>query len=174
MRVCARHDLPGRPAKLTDDAIAAAEEFLSRGGPQSELAARLRVGRATWYRWLQEGEAAFEEGLDTQQARLYEAVRTAQAELQERCLASILLAGHGRIDPETRTREKGDWKALAWLLERRFPLEFGQRSAIDATLRPTSPLPSRSEQPEPLTTDEWGERFTTALRAIVQPHKEAE
>jgi hypothetical protein len=90
MRVCRAHDTPGRPAKLTDDAIDAAEDFLSRGGPQSELAALLQIGRSTWHRWLKEGEAAFEEGHDTQQGRLYQRVHQAQADLQARCLSAIL------------------------------------------------------------------------------------
>jgi hypothetical protein len=168
MRVCRRHDDPTRPAKLTDDAIGAAAQFLERGGPQSELAAHLGVSRSTWYRWLKEGEAAFEDGEDALQvARLYQAVRKAQTDLQSWSLASILRAGMGAIDPVTRNREKGDWKALAWLLERRFPAEFGPTQRIDATVHaPTEPADLPDLEPPP-TPEEFSARFRDALRELL-------
>jgi hypothetical protein len=172
MRVCEAHDLPDRPAKLTDDAIAAAEKFLSCGGPQSELAATLQIARSTWYRWLQEGEAAVEDGIDSQQGRLYQAVQTAQAGLQERCLAAILRAGHGDANPLTKHHERGDWRALAWLLERRFPAEYGRRTTVD--VEPSMEMPPRRDPPqleEPLDPEEWGARFRDAVRAILRGEK---
>lgn len=79
-------------------------------------------------------------------------------------MASILVAGHGVVDPETRERGKGDWKALAWVLERRFPAEFGPTQRIDATVHaPTEPadLPDPELPPTP---EEFTARFRDALR----------
>lgn len=98
---------PGRPTKLTPDAIAQLEQLVRAGTTIDVAAAAVGVNRATIYRWLAAGEKA-RKGTYTRDLR--EAIERARAESE-----SLLVARIGSA------AAKGSWQAAAWLLERRFP-----------------------------------------------------
>ncbi len=77
-----------------------------RKGSTAELAARsIGVSRSTWFRWLKRGE----EGNELAFRRFHRAVKRAEAT----CAVEALQVIH-------EAAEDGNWKAAAWLLERRY------------------------------------------------------
>jgi transposase len=98
---------PGRPSKLTPDAIAQLEQLVRAGTTIDVAAAAVGVNRATIYRWLAAGEKA-RKGTHTRELR--DRVERARAESE-----SVLVARIGQA------AAKGSWQAAAWLLERRWP-----------------------------------------------------
>ena len=74
---------------------------------------------ATLYRWLDDGEA---EGAPLLVADFALAVRQAEAQFEAECVGRIEAAAVG-----------GDWKADAWLLERRHPQRWGRRTSRELT-----------------------------------------
>ena len=66
------------------------------------------IGRTTYYRWLDEDEKWADE--------CEEAVRFAEAVLLERVKQLAM--------------DKMDWRAFAWILEKRFPDDYGKRQEL--------------------------------------------
>lgn len=95
---------PGRPSKLTpavrDRFIAALKEGVSFASA-ANLAG---IGQSTFYRWVEEGGKQ----ASGEYREFLEAVRGAQAEAEEACLRIV------------RKAAEKDWRAAAWILERRF------------------------------------------------------
>jgi transposase len=104
---------------------------------QNDLCNLLRIGisiedacdqvgihHATYYNWNRQALAAQKKRkLNDEQTRylnFFEAVKKARAESKIRCVISIDKAAN-KLD---------DWRAAAWLLERRFPEEYGRRDQV--------------------------------------------
>ena len=74
-------------------------------------------------RWMSQGEEDVDEGKDTPCARLYVGMAKAETAVAERCMSGILKAGEA---------EGGrNWAALAWIMERCFPEEYGLARRAD-------------------------------------------
>ena len=113
---------PGRPTKLTPEALERVEQLVRAGTTIDVAAAAAGVNRATIYRWLAAGEKA-RKGTHTRELR--DRVERARAESE-----SVLVARIGAA------AAKGSWQAAAWLLERRWPERW---------MKPTErPLPEAS------------------------------
>lgn len=85
---------------------------LVRAGNTFEVAARASgISRATFYRWKQEGKKAGKGA----KYKLFVALELAEAECEAYWVGRIKLAGIT------------DWKADAWMLERRHPGRWGRR-----------------------------------------------
>ena len=109
-----RQIMAARPTKLTPDV-----QELIVVGINAGLTFRLSCGLAgvnpaTFYRWLEKGETAksgaFREFCDT--------VSRAKADSALRLVSQIML------------QAPTDWRAAAFLLERRFPDDYGKRSEV--------------------------------------------
>ena len=106
--------------------------------------ALLNIDESTYYKWLERGRAA----IDVDQAgdrderpyvELVEAVAHAHAKIEQTALDAIQAAMAGGYVVKTRTLPSGiveedvappDWKAAAWLLERRLREDWRQDSAV--------------------------------------------
>jgi hypothetical protein len=99
----------GRPTKLTDSVIAKLVLFISAGNPYKIACAAVGVGYSTFAGWM----AAAESG-DPEYQDFLEHITHAQAEAAQRLLAKV----EGAADD--------DWRAAAWILERRFPEHFAK------------------------------------------------
>ncbi len=88
--------------KPTPALIAQACEAIKQGATIELAAGAIGISRRTWYRWMQRGEDG-----EKPYSRFYSAVRQAEGESAMAALEHINQAS------------AGDWKAAAWLLERR-------------------------------------------------------
>jgi transposase len=143
-RPAPRRRAPGRPSKLTPEAIAQLEQLVRAGTTIDVAAAAVGVNRATIYRWLAAGEKA-RKGTYTRQLR--EAVERARAESE-----SVLVARIGQA------AAKGSWQAAAWLLERRFPERW-----MKPTERPLPDAPAAEDERD-LDKDPFAEVVELAER----------
>ena len=106
--------MAGRPTKLTPEVQDLIVDGINAGLTFGLTCARAGVNPATFYRWLEKGETAksgvYSEFCDT--------VSRAKADSAMRLVSQITL------------QAPTDWRAAAFLLERRFPDDYGKRSEI--------------------------------------------
>ena len=126
----------GRRSKATEARIEALLIALGTGCTREAAAGHAGIHRTTLYRWLEN-----DPGL---RAR----VEKAEADVEVRLAAQIVQAA------------PVDWRAAAWLLERRRPASYGRAQAAAAADTPTTP----AQAPHPLdglTPEEIRERART-------------
>jgi hypothetical protein len=121
----------GRPHKLTAAVQGRIVEAVRAGATREQAAAAAGIGKRTLQRWLAQGEgnrppARFE--------RFAAALREAEAGMVVDAVEGIQEAARA-----------GDWRARAWLLERRHPAEWGRRTAHELTGRDGKPIAVREE-----------------------------
>ena len=93
------------------------------GIPLRMICGRYGISRTRMDRWMSQGEEEIDEGKDSPCARLYVGMAKAETAVAERCMGGILKAGEadgGR-----------NWAALAWIMERCFPEEYGLARRAD-------------------------------------------
>jgi hypothetical protein len=103
-----------RKAKISPEVQADFCKALEVGGTYQMAAAKAGIGEATAYRYLKRGEE--------EESGPYREFWLAARESTKKCG----LAWLAKI--QTLGNQKGDWKAYAWLLERRFPADFARLS----------------------------------------------
>ena len=123
----------GRRSKATEGRIEALVIALGTGCTREAAARHAGIDRTTLYRWVERDQAI--------RAR----VEKAEADVEVRLAAQIVQAA------------PVDWRAAAWLLERRRPASYGRAKAAAAADTPTTP----AQAPHPLdglTPEEIRER----------------
>ncbi len=140
----------GRPTDCTPEVIARVAEGVRLGMPFAHAARRAGIGESTFYQWKQRGDAG-----EQPFAEFLEAVESAKAECEAKQLQRI-----------QRAARKGNWQASAWLLERRYPDEYGRRDrhTVDATVSATHDVGAN-------TTDKLAAAFRAA--ASLTPEERA-
>ena len=106
--------MAGRPTKLTPEVQDIIVDGINAGLTLRLTCARAGVGRTTFYDWLEKGEAAKSGAL----MEFSDAVSRAKADSALRLVSQITL------------QAPTDWRAAAFLLERRFPDDYGKRSEV--------------------------------------------
>ena len=115
---------PGRPSLLSRDVRDRLLAAIRTGATRRAAAASAGIGLATFHRWLERGQHA----RSGEYRDFRDAVRQADAHAEY-----VLLR---RIARASRT----DWRAAAWILERRFPHKYGaDRDARRDRRRETPP-----------------------------------
>ena len=151
----------GRPSKLTPEVQKEICGHISRGLTYQDAARLSGVGRSTFMKWKADGE--------TQESGpcrdLLDAVKDADSEFKKTHLNVIIKAATtpsivtkkhvvkkgGKVVLEEITEEIRDstWQASGWLLERKFPEEFGKRiehaGKIDGPAPVYQLLPAKAE-----------------------------
>lgn len=126
----------GRPTKLTEAVERAIVDALEKGHPLETAARAVGVDPSTERHWRERGEADLEAGEATAFAR-YAAASTRAMALGEQTLVNIV-AAHAITD----------WRAAAFLLERRFGARFGKRVELAGEVNvpaPTIAVPESEE-----------------------------
>ena len=109
----------GRPLKLTPEVEARIVEAVELGATWERAADAAGVGASTLGLWRRRGEAG-----DAPYSSFLAALKRAEGAGVERALRSIRKAAEG-----------GAWQASAWLLERRYPADYGRRSEVAVAVR---------------------------------------
>lgn len=104
--------------KLTPEREARLVQLLKAGQDRHAACASVGLCARTLRNWLAKGE----EG-DERWSEFARKVREAEAECETRAVVQIQIAG------------KKDWRALAWWLERRFPLRWSDAKGAQAQLQ---------------------------------------
>ncbi len=107
----------GRPTHLTDAIIAKAGELARAGNYFEAIFTYLDIPKSTAYDWLSWGQ----KGRDPY-CRFSDALEKGWATAEVRLAAQV--QQHGQED------KPGQWTALAWFLERRFPDRWGKKQSI--------------------------------------------
>lgn len=156
----------GRPTKLTPSAIVTLQESITRGLTYDLAARRVGVSYEALRQWMRQGEADLEAGdTGTVHAQLVACLTEAESESAASLLESLT--------------ESDDWRAKAWLLERRFPAQYGRKTELTHTV--TTSLRQQQEQQlkaaiiEQLIADGVidGDRLRIIDAEIVSQHIEA-
>jgi len=109
----------GQPTKLSPDVHAAIVYAVEQGATYEVAALSAGVHADTFRVWRQQGEAELAAGTSSQFSELAAAVHDARASGEVE-LARLIRA-HARLD----------WRAAAWLLERRHPERWARRELVD-------------------------------------------
>jgi transposase len=120
--LCAVHTgAARRPTKLTPDVRTRLVQVLQIGTFRENAARYVGIGVSTFYRWMEAGEADVEHDRQTPFRELWEAVTRAEAHAEVVAVGKIGLAA------------RSDWRAAAFLLERRWPERWGRRRRVELT-----------------------------------------
>ncbi len=103
-----------RPTKLSPQRQAQICEYVAQGHSREIAAQACGIAATTVYRWMKRGETE----PDGPFGEFCMALKRADAEAEIACLRRIKAAA-----------EAGDWRAAAWMLERRYPEKWGRRRA---------------------------------------------
>ena len=103
-----------RPTKLTPEVHEAIVDGINAGLTFRLSCARAGVTPATFYNWLEKGEVAQSGAL----MEFFNAVERAKADSALRLISQITL------------QAPADWRAAAFILERRFPDDYGKRTEV--------------------------------------------
>lgn len=105
-----------RKSKLTKELIKEASKLVAAGNYDKDVYPILGVDKATWYRWLNEGEKA-KSGI---KRYFYDTIKKAEKEAIARNVALI-----------QRAAQDGNWQAAAWWLERKYFEDWGRKDKVD-------------------------------------------
>lgn len=106
----------GRPTKLSADITARVCADLRAGLSVSSACASGGIHQATYFEWLARAEAG-----ERRFAEFADAVTQAKA------------AGARQLEGVVRKAAVDDWRAAAWMLERRLPDEWSKRTELTGT-----------------------------------------
>lgn len=149
----------GRPRDLTEDLLAAVEKYLRTGVTIETACAATGVKPHTYRTWIRRGRAESERIGDSNRKakkaediylRFYEATLSSLAQVEARILGGIAEAADGYeadqvvevyergedgelrlLERKVTTKRERDWRAGAWLLERRMAAQYSARARIE-------------------------------------------
>jgi len=97
-----------QPYKYSDDVAMVICTYLRKGCTIKAACQAANIGRATYYRWLEEIP------------EFKEFVNATESDVEATLLDTI--------------REFGDWRAAAWILERRYPQRWGVKRELEVSV----------------------------------------
>lgn len=116
---------PGRPSKLNADTTARIATLIRAGNYIETAAAQAGIASSTCREWLRRGRIDLDAGRESDYAAFADEVDRAHASSE-----ALLVTG-------IATHAKTDWRAAAFLLERKMPLRWGSRQQADVEVRMT-------------------------------------
>lgn len=118
--MAAKRKKVGARHKLTREALETAIKLKKGGANNRDIAAAIGVCEQTFYRWQSDPKTDL-------QREFCESLKKAEADYKNALCAIIL-----------RDAKERDWKAAAWLLERKYPEEYSRRDRIQAEVNQTT------------------------------------
>lgn len=107
-------------------------DAIRAGASRTTAAEAAGIGRATLLEWLARGEGRDPDREQTDELATFAVeVRAAESELETSMIAHIRAASEG---------DRPDWRAAAWLLERRFPDRWGRSTRVEVAGKDGAPI----------------------------------
>ena len=122
---------PGRPSKLSPERIQAICKAVGVGCSLAGAAAAAEVDYSTIAKWSVQGEKDVRDGKDTLFSAFFAGIARARDAAEVRLLSVIV------------AQAPQDWRAAAWILERRMPEKYGAKGHVEITGRGGEPLVPR-------------------------------
>lgn len=97
--------------------------LLAGGIPIKAACARARLPQSTFFKWRNQGESDVDDGEETLYAKFFLDTEEARAESEAEYLGYIRDAA----------RDRGQWQAAAWLLERTRRDTYGRAKPLEST-----------------------------------------
>lgn len=141
----------GRPTKLNGDLVDHILNTVAHGSTFHAAAQSAGVNRTTLVAWRERGEADLDAGKDTVFARLADGLPRARAR------------GEASLVDTIRAHATLDWRAAAWLLERRNPEDWAKRDSLDVNVS------ERAKPREVAPTETNRTRILEVLNRAMQP-----
>jgi len=107
----------GAKPKLTKELVQRAVQLKKGGANHKDIAAAIGVGECTFSRWINNPKNAL-------QRQLQQELKKAEADYKNALLAVI-----------AKQAKERDWKAAAWLLERKYPEEYARVDRVQAEVK---------------------------------------
>ena len=107
----------GAKPKLSKEVVSRAVQLKKGGANNKDIAAAIGVGESTFSRWINDPKSDL-------QRQLQQELKKAEADYKNALLAVIAKASRER-----------DWKAAAWLLERKYPQEYARTDRVQAEVK---------------------------------------
>ena len=120
----------GRPTKLNDELTNRIVDFINQGCDQKTACNLAGVPYSCFNEWKQKGS----EGKEPYAAFL--SVISRARDEHKHLLIKLVMAGARGLLPRP-----ADWRAASWLLEKGWPLEFGDRPSVATEAIPAAPMP---------------------------------
>jgi len=134
----------GRRTKLLNkDIYNTIIKYISNGNYIKTACLAAGIDGQTYYNWLHRAEAYDGSNGDSIYFDFFELLKRAEAENIARNVKNIQDAGDN---------DKRNWMASAWLMERKYPAEYGKRIELD--IGPSKVLIALQEQAHQLTSKE--------------------
>jgi transposase-like protein len=122
----------GRPPKLDNEKIEKFCDLIIQGRSFAKAAIMIGVSPSTLQRWLKRGRNEQDGSMYRKLVDMVdEATELSEFELRHR----VSLAG----------QDSKNWRALAWMLERRFPEKYGKQSQHDKPLQEDAATTSQAD-----------------------------
>lgn len=119
--------------KCTEELIERALKLKKGGANNADISAAVGVNPSTLSQWINHPKSK-------NQTALSKALKKAEADYKNALLAII-----------ARDAKERDWKAAAWLLERKYPAEYAKRSAfVDSDGKDAAPVVVLGIEPKAL------------------------
>ena len=110
-----------RKTKLTEEMLSEIADCIRLGMSYAATAGAVGVSDTSFMNWMNWGKAGKKDPIYT---RLYAEVQNAESKLMHDCLLKL-----------RKSAETGNAESIRWLLERRFPADFGKKNAVDITAK---------------------------------------
>ena len=115
----------GRKRKISPARLDLLCKSISEGNYIKTACVASGISEKTYYKYVRQGDADVELGLDTYFSQFVLATKKAEAEGERALIAIIVTAAKSKLP--------GSWQAAAWMLERKDPAHFGRRMEIEVT-----------------------------------------
>ena len=109
-------------SKLDQDVINKVKELVAQGQPEQTIYALVGVSAQCWNRWKNQGQSDYESQIESIHRDLWAALQYGK---------SVFINNNLRVIQKAAER---DWKAAAWLLERRIPEHFALKQEVNASV----------------------------------------
>lgn len=108
--------MTGRKPKLSRQVLERAVDLKKGGANNCDICAAIGIAESTFYAWSNAPKTPL-------QKEFSESIKKAEADYKNALLDIIM-----------RDAREKDWKAAAWLLERKYPKEYARQDRLQATV----------------------------------------